>query len=168
MATSGRRGVAGGAWLIGCTGVEGTGGNVDPEGRYLAGSGPDVVDPAGEWQRRSSWSRTGDDAIRFPGRGEAEACYPRHPPTPRSARAARRTGRCPCTGSPSSTSLSACPRSRRTPGVRASWDSSTWGASPRRCPLRRRGAVPSRQAGRSSRAPPCNLRAARPLKSVIF
>ena len=71
----GRRGVDGGVWLIGCTGVEGTGGNVDPEGRYLAGSGPDVVDPTGEWQRRSSWSRTGDDAIRFPGRGKAEACY---------------------------------------------------------------------------------------------
>ncbi len=36
---------------------------------------PDVVDPAGEWQRRSSLSRNRDDAIRFPGREEAEACY---------------------------------------------------------------------------------------------
>lgn len=32
----------GGAWLIGCTGVEGTWGNVGPEGQCLAGSGPDV------------------------------------------------------------------------------------------------------------------------------
>ena len=64
----------GGAWLIRCTGVEGAWGNVEPEGRYLAGFGPDVVDPAGEWQGRSSWSRNRDDAIRFPGREEAEAC----------------------------------------------------------------------------------------------
>jgi len=34
-----------------------------------------VVDPAREWQRRSSWSRNRDDAIRFLGREEAEACY---------------------------------------------------------------------------------------------
>ena len=64
----------GGAWPI-RTGVEGAWGNVGPEGRYLAGFDPDVVDPAGEWQGRSSWSRNRDDAIRFPGREEAEACY---------------------------------------------------------------------------------------------
>ena len=34
-----------------------------------------MVDPAREWQRRSSWSRNRDDAIRFLGRGEPEACY---------------------------------------------------------------------------------------------
>jgi len=28
-----------------------------------------------DWQRRSSWSRNRDDAIRFPGHEEAEACY---------------------------------------------------------------------------------------------
>ncbi len=61
-------------WLIGCTGVEGTGGNVEPEGRYLAGSDRGVVDPAGEWRGRSGWSGSGDDAIRFLGRGEAGAC----------------------------------------------------------------------------------------------
>ena len=31
--------------------------------------------PTGEWQGRSSWSRNRDDAIRFPGREEPEACY---------------------------------------------------------------------------------------------
>ena len=46
----------------------------EPEGRYLAGFDPDVVDPAGDWQGRSSWSRTGDNAIGFSGRGEAGAC----------------------------------------------------------------------------------------------
>ena len=35
-------------------------------------------------------------------------------------------GRCAGSGSPSSTNLPACPRSRRTPGVRPSWNSSTW------------------------------------------
>ncbi len=44
----------GGVWLIRCTGVEGTWGNVEPEGRYLTGFDPDVADPAGEWQGRSS------------------------------------------------------------------------------------------------------------------
>jgi len=33
-----------------------------------------VVDPTGEWQRRSSWFRNRDDAIRFLGSEEAEAC----------------------------------------------------------------------------------------------
>jgi len=48
MATSADGGgTGGGVWLIRCTGVEGTGGTVEPEGRYLAGFGPDVVDPAG-------------------------------------------------------------------------------------------------------------------------
>ena len=65
----------GGAWLIGCTGDEGAWGNVELRGRYLAGSGPDVVDPAGEWQGRSSWSRNRDDVIRFLGRVVAEARY---------------------------------------------------------------------------------------------
>ncbi len=49
------------------------GGNVEPEGQSLAGFDPDLADPAGEWQGRSS-SRNGDDAIGFPGRGEAGAC----------------------------------------------------------------------------------------------
>lgn len=57
-----------------CTGVEGIWGNVEPEGRCLAGFGPDVVDPGREWQGRPSWSRNGDDAIRFLSRQEAEAC----------------------------------------------------------------------------------------------
>jgi len=67
--------VDGGVWLSRCTGVEGTWGNVEPKGRYLAGFDPDVVDPTWEWQGRSSWSRNRDDAIRFLGREEAEACY---------------------------------------------------------------------------------------------
>ncbi len=45
------------------------------EGPVLAGFDPDVVDPTGEWQGRSGWSRNRDDAIRFLSRGEAEACY---------------------------------------------------------------------------------------------
>ena len=69
-------------WLIRCTGGEGTWGNVEPEGRYPAGFDPDVVDPAGRGQGRSSWSRSGDDAIGFLGRGEAGACYHAAPPTP--------------------------------------------------------------------------------------
>ena len=34
-----------------------------------------MVDPTGEWQGRSRWSRNRADAIRFLGREEAEACY---------------------------------------------------------------------------------------------
>ena len=68
-------GVDGGAWLIRCTGVEGAWGNVELKGWYLAGFDPDVVNPTGEWQGRSGWSRNRDDAIRFLGREEAEACY---------------------------------------------------------------------------------------------
>ncbi len=96
----------------------------------------------------------------------------RHPPTPRSARTAPPTGRCPRTGSPSSTSLLACPRSRRTPGVRASGNSSTWtGLSDPPyddVPPRRLGTVPSRQAGRNSRAPRATCMQPGPLKSVIY
>ena len=39
--------------LIGCTGAVGTGDNTGPGGRDLAGSGPDVADPAREGQGRS-------------------------------------------------------------------------------------------------------------------
>ena len=38
-------GADGGVWLSRRTGVEGTWGNVGLRRRYLAGSGPDVVDP---------------------------------------------------------------------------------------------------------------------------
>ena len=62
------------AWLIRSTGVEGAWGNAGPKGRYLAGFDPDVVDPTGEWQGRSSWSRSRDDAIRSRPRGTG-ACY---------------------------------------------------------------------------------------------
>jgi len=112
-------GVDGGAWLIRCTGVEGAWGKVELRGRYLAGFDPDVVDPTGDWHGRSSWSRNREDAIRFLGREEAEACC--HA-TPADAPL------CP-DGTPnrplSVYRLACLPRSRRTPCVRASWNSST-------------------------------------------
>jgi hypothetical protein len=137
----------GGAWLI-RTGVEGAWGNVGLRRRYLAGFGPDVVDPAGEWQGRSSWSRNRADAIRFPGRGGAGACCNAAP-----ADALLRPGGTP--DRPLSVYRVAVafeppglPRSRRTLSIRAYWDGSTWtGLSdpPRRCPPCRRGTVPSRR-----------------------
>ena len=56
-------------------GVEGAWGNVEPKGRYLAGFDPYVVDPTGGMAAPVQLVRNSDDAIRFLGRGEAEACY---------------------------------------------------------------------------------------------
>jgi hypothetical protein len=63
-----------GYYVIRCTGVIGTWGQVEPIGRYLSGFDPNAIDPTGEFQGRSSWTRNRDKAIRFTTRQDAQAC----------------------------------------------------------------------------------------------
>ena len=88
---------------------------------------PEVGDPTGEWQGRSSWSRDRDDAIRFLGREEAEACChaapadaPLRPDGTPDRPMSRVAGRLRVRASPPA------PGRGEPPGVRASGNSSTW------------------------------------------
>ncbi len=139
-----------------CAGVESTWGTVGPEGWYLAGS---------------SWSRKGDDAIRFLSRGDAGARCHAAP-----AGALLRPDGTPDRPLPVCRVAVECEPPRLARHAENSRLQSLLGqldldggSDPRHdgAPPHRRGTVPSRQAGRNSRAPPCNLRAAR-LKSVIY
>ena len=128
--------------------------------RRQPGSARTWLTPAGAWQGRSSWSHNRDEAIRFLSHEEAEACCHATPAdaplrpdgTPDRPLSVYRVALeyepprlPPATDNPGHQSLL-----RRRPG-RGYLTLATNGAPPRR-----RGTVPSRQAGRSSRAPACS------------
>ena len=136
--------------------------------RRQPGSARTWLTPAGAWQGRSSWSRNRDEAIRLLSHEEAEACchaIPADAPlrpdgTPDRPLSVYRVAlkyeppRLP----PATDNLGHQSLYRR-PG-RGYLTLATNGAPPRR-----RGTVPGRQAGRSSRAPACS---AGHCKSVIY
>ncbi len=164
----GRRGVDSGAWLIRCTALRAHGATSNPKGRYLAGFDPYVVDPTGEWQRRSSWSATGMRRSGSSAAGKPKPATTRHPPTPCSARAALRTGlpvyRVAVEYEPSRLAPVAENPEHQSLLGQLYLD----GPSPAMPPPRRRGTVPSRRAGRRSRAPRATSVQPGPPKSVIY
>ena len=151
-------------WLSRCTGgVVGTWGNVELRGRYFAGFDPDVVGPD-RGMAGPCWSRKRADAIRFLSREEAEACRNAAP-----AGAPLRPDGTPNRPPPVCRvaveyELPRLPRSRRTPGVTASWNSPAWtGPSdlPATLPATSTGHSPPAARLAATPVPPCNLPAAR-------